>query len=223
MSRSGGRAVVLIALGLLWTPGACGFALPMQTTLRPIACAAAAQSKAVQSGAAQCFLVTSCQAGAEKLLKAELARTHPELRFAYSRPGLVTFKNSPADGIVSPTVSISSSFSRVHGASVGQARTASEICVLARQLFSGRPLCLHVWGRDLGSVRSTHPAAVSERAAQVVALRRNLVECAPDLWSPSEVADEGSPVLSVILGDEEDLNFVGIHTHELRISPSANP
>jgi len=165
MSRSGGRAVVLFALGLRWTPGACCFALPMQIrALRPIACAAAAQRKAVESGAgAQCFLFTSCQAGAEKLLKAELARTHPELRFAYSRPG--RFMNSCADGIVSPTVSISSSFSRVHGASVGQARTVSEICGLARQLFSGRPLCLHMWGGDLGSVRAqrTQRQSVRER------------------------------------------------------------
>jgi hypothetical protein len=73
--------------------------------------------------------------------------------------------NSCADGIVSPTVSISSSFSRVHGASVGQARTVSEICGLARQLFSGRPLCLHMWGGDLGSVRAqrTQRQSVRER------------------------------------------------------------
>src|SRR6188768_3910226 len=38
------------------------------------------------------FLFTAIQAGAERALKNEIAREHPELRFAFSRPGFVTFR-----------------------------------------------------------------------------------------------------------------------------------
>ena len=80
---------------------------------------------------ASSFLFTTCQAGAEKLLKVELERTHPEMRFAFSRPGLVTFKNASTDGVVSPSVSIGASFARTYGASVGQARACHmDACTL---------------------------------------------------------------------------------------------
>ena len=59
-----------------------------------------------------------------------------------------------------------------------------------------------------------HPTAVSERAARVVALRRELQACAPDLWAPSELAQEDAPVLSVILGEADEPYFVGVHTHQ---------
>ena len=142
------------------------------------------------------FLFATCRAGSEKLLKAELERTQPDLKFAFSRPGLVTFKNSSADGVVSPTVSIRSAFARVHGASVGLAAAASEIYELAQRVSPTRPLCLHVWCRDTGGARSAHPLAVSERATRVASLRRELEAIAPaGLWSASAVADEGAPVL----------------------------
>jgi 23S rRNA (cytidine2498-2'-O)-methyltransferase len=38
------------------------------------------------------FLYCACQIGAERALKAELARTHPGFKLAFSRPGYVTFK-----------------------------------------------------------------------------------------------------------------------------------
>ncbi len=38
------------------------------------------------------FLFAVTQAGAERPLKNEIARDHPELRFAFSRPGFVTFR-----------------------------------------------------------------------------------------------------------------------------------
>ena len=38
------------------------------------------------------FLFAVAQAGAERPLKNEVARVHPQLRFAFSRPGFVTFR-----------------------------------------------------------------------------------------------------------------------------------
>ncbi len=38
------------------------------------------------------FLFAVVQAGAERALKNEVARDHPQLKFAFSRPGFVTFR-----------------------------------------------------------------------------------------------------------------------------------
>ena len=40
------------------------------------------------------FVFVAVQPGAERALKSEIAREHPELKFAYSRPGFVTFRSS---------------------------------------------------------------------------------------------------------------------------------
>ena len=44
------------------------------------------------------FLFTVCQVGAEGALKNEVLRSHPELRFAYSRPGFVIETRWPPRG-----------------------------------------------------------------------------------------------------------------------------
>ena len=168
--------------------------------------------------ASSSFLFTTCQAGVEKLIKEEFKRNHPSLRFAFSRPGLVTFKNPPDSPAFSPSVSIRSSFSRVHGISIGSASTAVEIISTARRLNLPCPICLHVWYRDRSHIHSSsHPLAVLERAAAVVALRSEILSLddsrPPGLWSASAVPDEGEPVLSVILGDDGERHFLGLHTH----------
>ena len=38
------------------------------------------------------FLFVTCQAGAERAVKAELARRWPDFRLAFSRKGFLTFK-----------------------------------------------------------------------------------------------------------------------------------
>lgn len=163
------------------------------------------------------FLFTTCQAGAEKLLKAELERTLPEMRFAFSRPGLVTFKNTTVDGVVCSSVSIASSFARTYGASVGQAASTSEIFELAQRvaMTTSCPLCLHVWCRDQGGMRFGHPLAVAKREERVASLRDDLVRLAPEgMWSATSGAvAEGAAVLSVIVGEEGEKHFVGFHIH----------
>src|SRR5262245_21408568 len=41
------------------------------------------------------FVFTTCQIGAEPALKDEVSRAWPLLRFAFSRPGFLTFKVAP--------------------------------------------------------------------------------------------------------------------------------
>jgi len=83
-----------------------------------------------------------CQIGVERWLKAEVARTRPELRPAFARPGLVTWVS---DHEVGADVSLGAVFARVWGASLGRASHADEAVAL---LGIQRGARLHVWPRD---------------------------------------------------------------------------
>ncbi len=72
---------------------------------------------ALTAGPKSPFLWVVCQPGAEKALKAELAREHEDLRFAFSRPGFVTFRNSDPLDI---DFDLGSVFARAYGLSYGR-------------------------------------------------------------------------------------------------------
>ena len=81
------------------------------------------------------FLFTVCQVGAESALKKEVAKNAPSLRFAYSRPGFLTFKNAdekdlPAD------FELKSIFARAYGLSIGKATRPSDALDAAGKLFA---------------------------------------------------------------------------------------
>lgn len=107
------------------------------------------------------FLYTCCQLGAEKALKEELALAHPELRFAYSRPGFVTFK---APGPLPPDFELRSVFARTWGFSVGKQEGLEQAAAAARALLAELKLTragLHVWERDLHPVGEEPPGFVA--------------------------------------------------------------
>ncbi len=97
------------------------------------------------------FVFVSCQIGAEPALKKDLAKHHPELKFAFSRPGFVTFK---ADSGISLEQPLRSPFARSFGASVGSVKVGAEESEFEsiQSLFSKLPAQpfqhLHVWNRD---------------------------------------------------------------------------
>ena len=97
------------------------------------------------------FLFVTCQMGAERALKAELARERPDFRFAYSRPGFLTFK-LPAEHALAVDFDLRSVFARAYGFSLGKAtggdplRLAEEIWKLVGVQRFDR---LHVWQRDV--------------------------------------------------------------------------
>jgi 23S rRNA (cytidine2498-2'-O)-methyltransferase len=65
------------------------------------------------------FLFAVCQCGAEPALKQELAASHPELKFSFSRPGFVTFKFAePCQNAA--TYQLKSTFARTWGFSLGK-------------------------------------------------------------------------------------------------------
>jgi len=65
------------------------------------------------------FVFAVTQAGAERALKNEIAREHPDLRFAFSRPGFVTFRaNRQID--IGHELELTSVFARTWGYSIGK-------------------------------------------------------------------------------------------------------
>ena len=77
-------------------------------------------------------------------MKRDVARVRPALRFAYSRPGLVTFKS---DAPVADDDRPASVFARVWGRSIGPATHPDDA---ARQLTALGPTLVHVFARDPG-------------------------------------------------------------------------
>src|SRR5262245_28324808 len=98
------------------------------------------------------FVFVTVQSGAERALKNEIAREHPELKFAFSRPGFVTFRSPEgfANDFVLRTV-----FARTWGFSLGKVK-GSDDSQLARdawrlfgeQLPDEQIRDLHVWQRN---------------------------------------------------------------------------
>jgi len=88
------------------------------------------------------FAFATCLPGLEPALKLDVARARPDLRFAYSRPGLVTFKSTRA---VPPDDPPGSAFARVWGRSIG---AASDPAAAAMQLAAHGATRVHVFARE---------------------------------------------------------------------------
>jgi 23S rRNA (cytidine2498-2'-O)-methyltransferase len=88
------------------------------------------------------FVFATCLPGMEPALKLDVARARPELRMAYSRPGLVTFKSTRA---VAPDDTPGSVFAHVWGRSVG---AASDPATAALQLAPLGAARVHVFARE---------------------------------------------------------------------------
>jgi 23S rRNA (cytidine2498-2'-O)-methyltransferase len=96
------------------------------------------------------FLFVVCQCGAEQALKQELIRQWPDFRFAYSRPGFVTFK-MPADRHPQGDFDLRCAFARTHGITLGKVRgdNAQQMAASVWDAASGTRIGhIHVWQRD---------------------------------------------------------------------------
>lgn len=154
------------------------------------------------------FLFVTCQPGAEPALKAEVAGTADGLRFAYSRPGLVTFR-APAP--LAADVPLASVFARAWGISLGPAASVGAAVQAAGAL--GGPLRLHAFDREPDG----------DRAAGVDAALR---AAAGDLFRVGVRARPGQLVLDVIVppppaGTDglEEPAWLGAHVHGSDRSP----
>jgi 23S rRNA (cytidine2498-2'-O)-methyltransferase len=98
------------------------------------------------------FVFVITQPGAERALKNEIAREHPELRFAFSRPGFVTFR-SPED--LADDFVLRAVFARTWGFSLGKVKGGDDVQLardawrlIGEQLPDEPIRDLHVWQRD---------------------------------------------------------------------------
>ncbi len=157
------------------------------------------------------FIFTTCQAGAEAILKREISLEWPTFKLAYSRPGFLTFKVGP-DGDVSAGFDLRCVFARAYGISLGKAQgeTLAERAGFAAKLVQKSlpgPLRLNVFEREKKEDES--PAAPSEFAIEVESQIRKAQK---NLFQPAGEAAENDVVFSVILVEEEEW-WLGYHLH----------
>jgi 23S rRNA (cytidine2498-2'-O)-methyltransferase len=145
-------------------------------------------------------------------MKRELAARRPDLRFAFARPGLTTFKVDDA-GAPLPR----SSFARAFGWSLGRAAGIADVLKLADQLGPG-PLRLHVFERDPDVPADERDPAIA--GSRPRALEAELRADAPTRFLPAAEAQVGDRVLDVITAASEQPEdpapsiFVGWHQHD---------
>jgi 23S rRNA (cytidine2498-2'-O)-methyltransferase len=122
------------------------------------------------------FLFITCQIGAERAVKGELARRWPDFRFAFSRPGFLTFKLPPGLTLP-PDFDLEAVFARSYGFSLGKV-TGGNLDTLARrvwQLYGNRPVQqIHAWERDRAEPGEYgfEPAITPAAVAAYEAIRR---------------------------------------------------
>jgi 23S rRNA (cytidine2498-2'-O)-methyltransferase len=142
------------------------------------------------------FVFATCLPGMEPAVKREVARTRPELRFAYSRPGLVTFKSNDQVSAADPPGSV---FAHVWGKSLGPARdpgTAAQLVPIGAQR-------VHVFPRD--------PEAAPDLTAW-----QTLGDGSP--------ARDGELVADVIVAPDSSVHepaWIGAHRHDASRLPHA--
>jgi 23S rRNA (cytidine2498-2'-O)-methyltransferase len=101
------------------------------------------------------FVFAACQPGFERALKDEIGRLEPHWRFAFSRPGFVTFRLAADGGEAPPLAAV---FARTYGISLGKVSGSDDA---ARAQAAWR-LLAERFGGELGGMRHLH---VWQRAA----------------------------------------------------------
>lgn len=177
------------------------------------------QGRSASLMTASSFLYCACQAGAEAALKLGVGQEHPDLRPAFGRPGLVTFK-APSP-LPAALLRVTFPLARVWGVSLGPARGVEELFAglagaAAAAAFAalgaapGEPLRLHVWERDRWQPGHEPPGFAYGDAAAVV--REAIVAAWPASRprAEGELAEAGDLVLDVVLGEADEPWLVGL-------------
>jgi len=155
------------------------------------------------------FIFAACQSGAERVLKDDVARSQPQWRPAFARPGFVTFRLPDERTENAP---LTSAFARASGYSYGKATGANAAAVardawrVVRAELPDDTLiyvkALHVWQRvpSLPGDEGFEPGSSSptdEASAALLELRPEL----GDSWSlaVNQVATPGDFVLDCAL------------------------
>jgi 23S rRNA (cytidine2498-2'-O)-methyltransferase len=173
------------------------------------------------------FLFVTCQVGAEKAVKGELATHWPAFRFAFSRPGFLTFK-LPADHGLADDFDLKSVFARSFGFSFGKVagESADELAAGVWEACKGRTMQrVHVWEIDRcepGMHRfepGITPAAVDAHAT-LIKQCPNAACLAKDAGDMTAAAKVGELVLDCVMV-APDQWWAGFH--RAKLMPSRYP
>jgi 23S rRNA (cytidine2498-2'-O)-methyltransferase len=163
------------------------------------------------------FLFITCQIGAERAVKDEIARDWKDFRFAYSRPGFLTFK-LPEKNRLSEDFDLHSVFARAYAFSLGKvqgndpAQMAQEAWKLLGRRFVQR---IHVWTRDAaepgdhGYEPSITPQAIEVHAKLLEHCPRPKL-LAPKAADPLRPAKSGELLLDCVLVEPDEW-WIGFH------------
>jgi 23S rRNA (cytidine2498-2'-O)-methyltransferase len=167
------------------------------------------------------FIFIVCQAGAEPALKKEIAKNHPHLRFAFSRPGYVTFKN--VDGPVPFDFILHSVFARAYGVSFGPLAEAelTRVLDLARTLRSQDPIRkihLQAWERDLHIPGEEPLGFVPGALLGSVEVQLRKQSKSEALFEPAGHPQDGDSVIQLIALDPGKFGY-GLFTYSTAHSP----
>jgi 23S rRNA (cytidine2498-2'-O)-methyltransferase len=160
------------------------------------------------------FVFIICQVGAEAALKAEIGRLWPPFRFAFSRPGFVTFK-LPEGLRLAVDFDLRATFARMHGFSLGKV-TGDDAHQLALQVWKlaeqQRPDHLHVWQRDraVPGENEFEPGstALADEIGQLLAGADPIAERRP--LPVNQIAAAGQMVLDCVLVQPNEW-WIGFH------------
>ncbi|MEN6458479.1 MAG: SAM-dependent methyltransferase [Thermoguttaceae bacterium] len=163
------------------------------------------------------FLLVTCQIGAESAVKQELARRWPKFRFAFSRPGFLTFK-LPSEHGLAADFDLESVFARAYGFSLGAVRATgagdvsnpslAELAAATWKACDGTTVQrVHCWQRDrFAPGLHGYEPGLTDAAIEA---HRTLIEYCPrpqslakDAADPIQPARLGDTVLDCVLLDD---------------------
>lgn len=159
------------------------------------------------------FLFTVCQRGAEPALKREIGRLWPEFRFAYSRPGFVTFK-LPDDARLAEDFDLQSVFARTYGFSLGRVE-GTDAQAMARDVWR-----LVQESEDLAARRTELPVRHSPEVAEPGAADEEPEAMRDEPMAEEATAEPSShPLFPRLHVWERDAAEPGEHGFEPGVSP----
>lgn len=158
------------------------------------------------------FYFATCQLGAEKAVKAEVLTRHPSLRFAFSRPGFITFKES--DERRPRIAHVDGIFVRLWGTSVAQG-TEQQMRATLDALPPGA--LIHAFERDTFVPGDEPPGFVWNERIDRFANALPADARARHRWNEE-------PRLAETVHDlvwlDEDRFFLGCHEHRASLVPA---
>jgi 23S rRNA (cytidine2498-2'-O)-methyltransferase len=166
------------------------------------------------------FLFVTCQVGAADAVKRELGGGDLGCKFAFSRPGFLTFK-LPEDRRLPDDWELSSVFARAYGFSLGKiaADDVDELAKAAWELFGKRPFRrIHAWPRDAAEpgYRDFEPGLTDAALEAHTALLRHCPRpsaLAADASDPTAPAKAGDIVFDCCLVEPREW-WIGYHRAE---------